>query len=71
MTSPKRAATAPEPSVQDLRLPGGCPTCGGELSVRVSPSGARGYCPVCARLSTALVIPAANGTQIVHLAAAA
>jgi hypothetical protein len=57
--------------VHDHRLPGGCPTCGGDLTVRIGASGARGYCPACARISTVLMVPAPGGAHFVHLAFAA
>jgi len=71
MRDPKRADPAPDSTPRDHCLPGGCPTCGGEIAVRVGPSGARGYCAACARLSTVLVLPAPGGTHFIHLAAAA
>lgn len=31
----------------ELTLTAACPTCGGDVLLRVSPDGARTYCPVC------------------------
>ncbi|MEW5742480.1 MAG: hypothetical protein AB1938_26415 [Myxococcota bacterium] len=31
----------------ELTLTAACPTCGGDLKLRVSPDGARTYCPAC------------------------
>jgi hypothetical protein len=60
-----------ESHVHDLRIPGGCVSCGGELLVRVSPSGARAYCGRCVRLSQPLLVPGPAGPQVAELAAAA
>jgi hypothetical protein len=57
--------------VRDLRIPHGCVVCGGDLAIRVTPSGARAYCRQCLRLSTPLLVPGPTGPQVVELAAAA
>jgi hypothetical protein len=31
----------------ELTLPGACPTCGGDVQLRLSPDGARTWCPAC------------------------
>ncbi len=31
----------------EMTLPNACATCGGDLTMRLSPSGARTYCPQC------------------------
>lgn len=57
--------------VRDLRIPRSCVACGGDLLVRVTPSGARAYCRQCPRLSTPLLVPGPAGPQVAELAAAA
>lgn len=57
--------------VRDVRVAGGCVACGGELVIRVSPSGARAYCGRCPRLSRPMLVPGPTGPEIAELAAAA
>jgi hypothetical protein len=57
--------------VRDLRIPGGCVACGGDLVIRVGPSGARAYCGRCVRLSRPMLVPGPNGPEMAELAAAA
>jgi hypothetical protein len=60
-----------ENHVRDLRIPGGCVACGGDLVIRVSPSGAWSYCGRCVRLSRPLLVPGPAGPEFAELAAAA
>lgn len=57
--------------VRDVRIPGGCVACGGDLVVRVGPSGARAYCGRCLRLSRPMLVPGPAGPEVAELAAAA
>jgi len=63
--------TALQGEFRDLRIPGGCVACDGDLMVRLSAFGARAYCGKCQRLSTPLLVPGPTGPQVAELAAAA
>lgn len=60
-----------ERETHDVRIPGGCVACGGDLLVRVGPSGARAYCGRCVRLSRPVLVPGPTGPAIAEMAAAA
>jgi hypothetical protein len=57
--------------VRDVRIPHGCVACGGDLIMRLSPSGARAYCGQCLRLSRPMLVPGPTGPQVAEMAAAA
>jgi hypothetical protein len=61
----------PAPEHTDHRVPGGCATCGGELLVRVSAAGARGWCGRCAALTRPVMITGADGWHLHHRAPSA
>jgi len=71
MSSRRREIEPVEQQHTDHRIPGGCATCGGDLLVRVSASGARGYCGRCAALTSPVMVTAAGGWHLHHRAAAA
>jgi hypothetical protein len=72
MKATRRHETEPSaPEHTDHRLPGACPTCGGDLLVRVSSSGARGYCGRCTALTRPMMITNADGWRIHHRVASA
>jgi hypothetical protein len=48
----------------EFTLPEGCLSCGGEVSIRATPAGARGYCPQCHWLSKPQVRVRPNGLEI-------
>ena len=56
---------------QDLQVAGGCTTCGGDMAMRVGPSGAWAYCGHCHRLSRPMLLPSPSGPRLGELAAAA
>lgn len=60
-----------ESTVHDLRVSNGCTACGGDTSMRVSPSGAWAYCARCRRLSRPLLLAGPGGPSLGELAAAA
>ena len=57
--------------VRDLRLPGACVACGGDLDIRLSAAGARSWCGQCRWTSRLELQQHEDGLQIVHTAAAA
>ncbi len=65
------SATPEQGEVQDLRVSNGCAVCGGDTSMRVTPSGAWAYCPRCHRLSRPVLLPGPTGPTVGELAAAA
>lgn len=48
----------------EFTLPEGCLMCGGEVSIRATPSGAASYCPRCHWLSRPRVRVRGNGLEI-------
>jgi len=57
--------------VHDLRVSGGCSTCGGDMAMRVGPSGAWAYCARCHRLSRPVLFASPGGPRLGELPAAA
>ena len=60
-----------EKQVADLNVGGGCPVCGGALSVRRTPGQVWSYCPICRRLSQPRMAVGLHGLVLVHPAAVA
>ncbi len=60
-----------EKQTTDLNVGGGCPSCGGPLSVRKTPGQVWGYCPSCRRLSKPRMAVGLQGIVLVHPTAAA
>lgn len=55
----------PKPeSIPDFTVFGGCILCDGDLVVRVTPSGARGYCPRCVWLPKASIDVSPDGVRV-------
>jgi hypothetical protein len=55
----------PKNHTADFEVAGGCPSCGGDLSVRVSPGHeARSYCKACHWLSRQVVTMEGNKLQL-------
>jgi hypothetical protein len=71
MKETRQETEQPEPPHTDHRIPGGCATCGGDLQVRVSASGARAYCGRCAALTSPVMVTTRDGWHLHHRAAAA
>lgn len=47
--------------IADMKLPKGCPLCGGDVHVRLSPEGARTYCPACHLITKPQLTMSAEG----------
>jgi hypothetical protein len=60
------AATTEAPATRDLELQGACPTCGGDLSVRLGPEGARSVCHRCGAWSRPILHQNAEGLHLHH-----
>jgi hypothetical protein len=56
------------PGALDIQIPGGCIACEGVLAVRLTPAGARGYCPRCAWLSRPTVWRQDGAVHVAHSA---
>jgi len=70
--SADRSPAAPAAGRPDLHIPGGCPTCGGDLAVRVSEDGrARSVCLKCVALGEPRLWRDAGGMHVMHRVAAA
>ncbi|EPX57954.1 hypothetical protein D187_004488 [Cystobacter fuscus DSM 2262] len=63
--------TDSEQQMADLSVGGGCPSCGGALSVRKTPGQVWGYCPSCRRLSQPRMAVGPRGIVLMHRTAAA
>jgi hypothetical protein len=57
--------------VHEFQLPGGCIICGGELAVRMTPSGAGTVCVECRWISRPQVSRGEDGVEVLHPAAIA
>lgn len=51
---------------QDVSLPGGCLLCGGDLSLRITETGAQTFCRSCRWISRAIVHRDGQTVHIVH-----
>lgn len=54
----------------EFTLPEGCLLCGGEVSIRATPSGAHSYCPKCHWLSKPRMKVKGNGLELSYSATA-
>jgi hypothetical protein len=48
----------------ELLVPGACPLCGGDVQLRVSPDGARTWCPACRVIAKSKVSFGAEGVVL-------
>jgi hypothetical protein len=55
-----------EKQVADLNVGGGCPICGGALSVRTTPGQVWSYCSCCRRLSRPKMAVGPHGFVLMH-----
>jgi len=70
--SADRSAAGPAGRRPDLHIPEGCPTCGGDLAVRVSDDGrARSACLKCVALGEPRLWRDRGGVHLMHRVAAA
>lgn len=60
----ERSDTTAGPS--DFSLEGGCLLCGGDLAVRLTPSGARTFCAACRWISRPHLSRGDDGVHVVH-----
>jgi len=60
------ASEAVVEDVRDFKLRGGCVVCGGEMDVRLSPGGCRGYCATCSWISRPLIWQANGEVSVIH-----
>ena len=58
-------------SVSDFSLPQGCLSCQGDLDLRMSFSGAFGFCPVCKAISKPQVDFTGQGIKVTYVTAKA
>jgi hypothetical protein len=52
--------------IADFTLPTGCPLCGGELAVRMTPGTSYSYCGHCHWLSRSTVAVGQNSVRVGH-----
>jgi hypothetical protein len=52
--------------IADFTLPTGCPLCGGELAVRLTPGTSYSYCAHCHWLSRSHVAVGPNSVRVEH-----
>lgn len=52
--------------IADFTLPTGCPLCGGELAVRMTPGTSYSYCAHCHWLSRSHVAVGTNSVRVEH-----
>jgi hypothetical protein len=50
----------------DISVPAGCPSCGGALDLRLTPSSAFSYCAQCHRISRSVVAVGPNSVEVGH-----
>lgn len=58
--------TPADDAARDLRLPGGCLLCGGDLDVRVTGATARSVCASCRWISKPHMVREDDGIHVVH-----
>jgi hypothetical protein len=51
---------------RDFQIPGGCILCGGDLEVRMGPTGARSFCAACRWLSRPHMRRGEEGVEVIH-----
>jgi hypothetical protein len=51
---------------RDFSIPGGCILCGGDLEVRMGPTGARSFCATCRWLSRPHMRKGEEGVEVIH-----
>jgi hypothetical protein len=56
----------PAETARDIRLPGGCILCGGDLEVRVTGATAASFCTVCHWISKPHMQRHEDGIHVVH-----
>lgn len=56
----------PQGEIADFTLPTGCPLCGGELAVRMTPGTSYSYCAHCHWLSRSHVDVGQNSVRVGH-----
>jgi hypothetical protein len=61
-----RTERGTELETRDFSLEGGCILCGGNLEVRVGPSGARTCCTTCRWLSSPHMQKGEDGVHVIH-----
>ena len=61
-----RTERGTELETRDFSLEGGCILCGGDLEVRVGPSGARTFCTACRWISRPHMRKGEDGVHVIH-----
>ena len=59
----------PEERASEMKIPAGCILCGGDLTLKVTPAGARSCCPACRWFSSPKVEVGQGGLSVHYLPA--
>ena len=60
------ASIEPEGQAADFTLPKGCPLCGGELVVRLTPGAGHSYCATCHWISRSHIAVGPDSVRVEH-----